>query len=204
MIQNCSCIILAGGRSSRMEGRNKAFAEIGGVPLIDRVIDTLTPLFEEVCIVSKDASVFNRPGLKVVEDILDVRSPLSGIHAGLASISTEYAFCVGCDTPFLKRDVVEILLAAIEPEADVIVPFSGIYHQPLCAVYSKRCVPIIEAQLKNGDMKVDHLFERVHLKTIPYEKFEINDQNLLSFFNVNAPSDIQYAERLIRPFEKTE
>ena len=86
MIETCSCIILSGGRSSRMNGENKAFVEIGGVPLIDRVIDTLAPLFEEVLIVSKDASIFSRPGLKVVEDILDVQSPLSGIHAGLTSI----------------------------------------------------------------------------------------------------------------------
>ena len=56
MIETCSCIILAGGRSSRMKGGDKAFFEIGGVPLIDRVIDTLAPLFEEVLIVAKDAS----------------------------------------------------------------------------------------------------------------------------------------------------
>jgi len=202
MIETCSCIILAGGRSSRMNGENKAFVEIGGTPLIDRVIDTLAPLFEEVLIVSKDASIFNRPALKVVEDILDVQSPLSGIHAGLASISTDYAFCVGCDTPFLKRDVVEILLNAIEPKADVIVPFSGIYHQPLCAVYSKRCVPIIEAQLKKDDVKVDHLFDKLNVKTVSYDTFKQVDNDLISFFNVNAPSDMQHAERLIKQFEK--
>jgi len=202
MIETCSCIILSGGRSSRMNGENKAFIEIGGMRLIDRVIDTLTPVFRDILIVSKDASIFNRPGLKIVEDILDAQSPLSGIHAGLASISTDYAFCVGCDTPFLKKEVVEILLNAIEPEADVIVPFSGIYYQPLCAVYSKRCGPIIEAQLKKGDMKVDHLFDRLNLKTVSYDKFKTVDQDLVSFFNVNAPSDIQYAEQLIRQFEK--
>jgi len=185
MIATCSGVILAGGQSSRMGGENKAFVEI----------DTLASLFEEVCIVSKDASIFNRLGLKVVEDILDAQSPLSGIHAGLASISTEYAFCVGCDTPFMKKGVVEILKHAVEPEADVIVPFSGTYYQPLCAVYSKRCVPIIEDQLKKGDMKVDHLFDRLNVKTVSYDTFKQVDPDLVSFFNINASSDLRLAEK---------
>ena len=60
MIETCFCIILSGGRSSRMKGENKAFIEIGGVPLIDRVIDTLTTIFDEMLLVAKDASLFRR------------------------------------------------------------------------------------------------------------------------------------------------
>jgi molybdenum cofactor guanylyltransferase len=197
MIETCSCIILAGGRSSRMKGENKAFAEIGGMPLIDRVIETLAPLFDEVLIVAKDAAEYRRLEYRAVEDILDAQSPLSGIHAGLASISTDFAFCIGCDTPFIKKEVIEILKHAIEPEADVVVPFSGIYYQPLCAVYSKRCVSIIAAQLKKGDMKVDHLFDRLNIKTVSYDTFKKVDSDLISFFNVNVPADLHQAGKFL-------
>ncbi|MBW1696836.1 MAG: molybdenum cofactor guanylyltransferase [Deltaproteobacteria bacterium] len=195
---NCSGIILAGGRSLRMQGNNKAFLKIGGIRLIDRVIDTLLSIFDQVLIVAKDASMYEKFNLPVVEDLLDAQSPLAGIHAGLLSVSTDFAFFVGCDTPFIKREVIEILLDEIEQQADVIVPYSGLYYQPLCAVYSKRCVPVIEAQLEAGDMKVDHFFYRLNVKTVSYDLFEGVDRNLLSFFNVNDPSDLHRAEQLLR------
>ena len=88
-----------------------------------------------------------------------------------------------------------MLIEEIEPAADIIVPYSGIYYQPLCAVYSKRCIPFIEAQLRDGDLKVDNLFTGVRIKTVPYETFQAVDKDLLSFFNVNSPEDFEYAKQ---------
>lgn len=180
-----------------MNGVNKAFIKIDKAALIERVINILKPVFKDMVIVSKDAAAFKGLGPRVIEDLLDAQSPLSGIHAGLSRLSADHAFCVGCDTPFLKKEVVDILLAAVEPDADVIVPDSGVYYQPLCAVYSKRCVPIIEAQLNNGDMKVDHLFEKMNVKTVSYDTFKTVDPELISFFNINAPADLDWAEKYI-------
>ena len=200
MSPTCSGIILSGGLSSRMQGINKAFLQIGGIRVLDRVIDTLKALFDKILLVTKDPSLYTKWDVKIVRDILEARSPLSGIHAGLVNMETNYAFCMGCDVPFLKKEVIQILMNAIQPGMDVIVPFSGTYYQPLCAVYSKRCVPVIEAQLKGGDLKVDNLFDKVNVRTIPYERFKRVDDELISFFNVNSPADLQYAEQfLIEP-----
>ena len=84
---------------------------------------------------------------------------------------------------------------SIESQADIIVPYSGQYYQPLCAVYSKRCIDTIESQLKLHDYKVDNLFANMNVKTISYDRFKQVDNRLLSFFNVNSPEDFQYAER---------
>ena len=196
MTQTCAGIILSGGLSSRMQGINKSFLEIGGIRFIDRVIDTLNALFDEILIVAKDASLYKRFDLRIVEDILKIYSPLSGIHAGLANITADYAFCIGCDTPFLKKKVVDILINTIEPGVDVIVPFSGIHYQPLCAIYSKRCIPLIEAQLIAGDFKIDNLFAKINVRTVSYERFKTVDSRLFSFFNVNSPADLKEAKRL--------
>ena len=180
-----------------MLGINKAFLEIRGIRFIDRVSAILRDLFNDILIVTKDATPYKGKDLKVVKDILDIHSPLSGIHAGLTNMTSGYAFCIGCDTPFLKEEVVKILVNEIEQAVEIIVPFSGIYYQPLCAVYSKRCIPLIEKQLMSGDMKVDNLFKSFRVKTIPYEIFKRVDEQLLSFFNVNSPADLEYAEQLL-------
>lgn len=197
MTISCAGIILSGGLNSRMQGKNKAFLKIGGSQFLDRVSDTLRKNFEEILLVTKNPSTYTPKDIKIIKDILKANSPLSGIHAGLSNMDADYAFCIGCDTPFLMGGVVEILANEIEPNADVIVPYSGTYFQPLCAIYSKRCAPLIEGQLSKNDLKVDNLFSKARIKTIPYEIFQQVDENLVSFFNVNSPEDLKYAEQLL-------
>lgn len=193
----CAGIILSGGLNTRMGQRNKAFLQLGGYRFVDRVIVTLKALFSEVILVTKEVSLYEGWDLKIVKDIFDVHSPLAGIHAGLVNTAADYAFCIGCDTPFLKNAVIELLMNELEPGVDIIVPVSGSYFQPLCAVYSQNCKAIIEKQLRVGNLKVDQFFNNVVVKKIPYEKFQTVDPDLLSFFNVNTPEDFKQAEKLL-------
>ena len=126
-----SGIILSGGLNTRMKGKNKAYLEIGGSQFLYRVANTLKNNFDEILLVTKDPSAYNPQDIKIIKDVMDSNSPLSGIHAGLSNMEADYAFCIGCDTPFLRGGVVEILVNEIEPNADVIVPYSGTYYQPL-------------------------------------------------------------------------
>jgi molybdopterin-guanine dinucleotide biosynthesis protein A len=193
----CAGIILSGGLNTRMNRRNKAFLQLGGHRFLDRVIVTLKGLFSEIILVTKNVSFYEGWDIKIVGDIFDVYSPLAGIHAGLANTEADYAFCIGCDTPFLKSALIELLMNELEPGVDIIVPVSGSYFQPLCAVYSQKCRAIIEKQLRAGDLKVDRFFDQVVVKKIPYEKFKKVDPDLLSFFNVNTPEDLKQAEKLL-------
>ncbi len=193
----CAGIILSGGLNTRMNQRNKAFLQLGGRRFVDRIIVTLGELFSEVILVTKEVSLYEGWDLKIVKDIFDVHSPLAGIHAGLANTAADYAFCIGCDTPFLKNAVIELLMNELEPGVDIIVPVSGSYFQPLCAVYSQKCKAIIEKQLRAGNLKVDRFFNNVVVKKIPYEKFKTVDPDMLSFFNVNTPKDFKQAEKLL-------
>ena len=196
----CAGIILSGGLNTRMNQRNKAFLQLGGHGFLDRVLVTLKALFSEIILVTKNVSFYEGWDLKIVKDIFDVHSPLAGIHAGLANTEADYVFCIGCDTPFLKSAVIELLMNELEPGVDIIVPVSGSYFQPLCAVYSQKCRTIIEKQLRAGDLKIDRFFDKVVVKKIPYEKFKAVDPDLLSFFNVNTPEDFQQAEKLLAKY----
>jgi molybdopterin-guanine dinucleotide biosynthesis protein A len=193
----CSGVVLTGGLNTRMEGQNKALLQIKGKSFLDIIVDALSCCFNECLVVTREPARYPYRRLTLVEDIFTVRTPLAGIHAALVNMKSDYAFCTSCDVPLLKPDVIRILINEIEPGIDVVVPASEEYYQPLCAVYSKRCVPFIEDQLRQGDLKTDHLFDKITLKKIPYEHFEAFDPDLHSFFNVNTKADLYRANQLI-------
>jgi molybdopterin-guanine dinucleotide biosynthesis protein A len=198
MKTTCAGIILSGGRNTRMGGINKAFLRLCGRYYLDWIIDTLSGTCSELLLVTREPVLYRDWDLEIVQDIFQFRSPLTGLHAGLVNMQADYAFCTSCDTPLLESEIVQVLIDEIEFEYDVIVPASGTYYQPLCAIYSKRCIPFIEEQLSFGNLKADHLYKKIKLKEIPYERFEAIDPDLNSFFNVNTPEDIHSADRLLR------
>jgi molybdopterin-guanine dinucleotide biosynthesis protein A len=189
----CAGIILAGGLNTRMKGRNKAFLSLSGLSFLDRIIATVTSCCDETLLVTREPAHYAGRGIRIVTDILTVRSALTGIHAGLVNMDSDYGVFVGCDTPLIKTGVIRTLIEAIAPDVDIIVPSSGAYFQPLCAVYAKRCAAVIEDQLERGDLKIANLFARMTLKIIPYDDFRVSDERLVSFFNINTEDDLQRA-----------
>jgi molybdenum cofactor guanylyltransferase len=194
----CCAVILAGGRNTRMDGRNKAFLEVGGKTILERLTETLRLFFTEILLVTRSPELYAQQPVRIVQDIYPARASLTGVHAGLAHAVADYAFVVPCDTPFLKPELIRMLLDEIEPEVDVIVPMVDGYFEPLCAIYSKRCLGPIEAQLDRGDYKISRIFDQVRLKAIPVEKLKAADARLDSFFNVNTPAALKAS----RDFEK--
>ena len=178
-----------------MGGRNKALLRLGNRYFLDCIVQALNGCIGNLLLATREPEVYEKWDIETVIDSFEVRSPLAGLHAGLVHMQTEYAFCTSCDSPLLNAEVVRILIDSIRPGVDVVVPASGTYYQPLCAVYSKRCVPFIEDLLTSGDLKMDHLFERVSVRKIPYSKIRAVDPNLYSFFNVNTLADLETAVR---------
>jgi molybdopterin-guanine dinucleotide biosynthesis protein A len=192
----CCGVILSGGLNTRMGGRNKAFLKVGGKFILDRIIETLAPFFKEILLVTRQPELYHHSALKVVEDIYKSRSSLTGIHAGLYHAEADFAFVVPCDAPFLHPGVISAIVGEIEPDTDVVVPISGQYYQPLCAVYSKRCLPHIEKQLDRGNFKIFDFYNRINLKTIPSGNFKANDPDLRSFLNINTPDALEASQKI--------
>jgi molybdopterin-guanine dinucleotide biosynthesis protein A len=181
-----------------MGGRNKAFLELDGRSFLDRIVKALDRCFDRLLLVTRQPELYRRVPGEIVEDILDVRSPLTGIHAGLVNMDTDFGFFTSCDNPLLKPELVRMLVNEIEPDIDIVVPSSGSYFQPLCAVYSKRCVPLIENRLGRGEVKADGVFDSLGVKKIAYERLQAVDPALESFFNVNTPEDLKTAEQALQ------
>jgi molybdopterin-guanine dinucleotide biosynthesis protein A len=193
----CSGIILAGGRNSRLNGKNKSFLQIGGKPIFERLYELYVELFEEIIVVSNDPLEYLKWDVQVVSDLFSYRSSLTGLHAGLFTCEKPFAFICACDTPFLKKELVETILAQIDQRSEVVVPkiTDGLF-EPLCAVYAKTCVRPIEAQLAQKKLKISNLFSLVRTKTIAPKILMDSDPDLISFFNINTPEDIIKAESI--------
>jgi len=193
----CSGVILAGGMNTRFSGTNKAFVRIRGTRILDRIYDLFKDLFEEIILVTNDPLQYLEWDMTIFTDIFPVRSSLTGIHAGLFCSTLPYSFFTACDTPFLKKELVEALLERIEPRFDVIIPETSAGLEPLCAVYSKQCLNAVEHRLARQEFKIREFFRTVRVNKIPENFLREKDPDLISFFNVNTAEELAKAEQML-------
>lgn len=194
-----SVIILAGGRSARIgENKDKSQMELMGVKLIDRVYTSFisTGYFSEndIIIVGPKRKYSNYP--IVVEDIYPNKGPLGGIFSGLKCSKTFYSLVVGCDMPFVEKKLIELMIEKTSKgNGDIIIPTYGNgLFEPLCAVYSKNCIEVIQNNLIKGQLSVRSIFPYLKVRMIKEEDIRKRDPELRSFFNINFKNDFEKAE----------
>ena len=192
----CTGVILSGGLSTRFNGQNKAFIRVGGKRILDRLYTIFADLFTEIILVTNDPMQFVEWDLTIVTDIYPVRSSLTGIHAGLFFSQNPFAFFSACDTPFLKKDIVEVLLENIDRNTDIVMPDTSAGMEPLCAIYSKRCLNAAGHHIHQNKFKIQRALGKHRLKKIPETVLRSVDPDLTSFFNINTAEDLAKAEEM--------
>ena len=125
MKHDISGVILAGGKSSRM-GRDKTYLKIRGRRLIDIVLETFRPFFDDIIIATNAKSRFEEfSDVKVCEDLIQKRGPLGGIYTALKACRFEKALFAACDMPYLKTDLISRLLDLAQDDSfDCFVPIT--------------------------------------------------------------------------------
>ncbi len=192
----CTGVILAGGQNKRFDGQNKAFIRVGKRRIVDRLLDVYTQLFDQIVLVTNDPAAYMDVNALIVSDHYTRRSSLNGLHAGLFAAAHEYAFFAACDTPFIKKELVHCVLAHIERKVDIFIPQTAAGYEPMFAVYRKTCLPVMAWQLEHDKLKIQGLFRKLRVKTIPEADLRQIDQELISFFNINTPEDLVRAEEM--------
>jgi molybdopterin-guanine dinucleotide biosynthesis protein A len=138
---------------------------------------------------------------KVIVDIYPGKGTLGGIYTGLASVDSFYTLVVGCDMPFLNRDLLCYLID-VAPNFDVAVPRIDGLLEPLHAVYSRDCLTPIKELIGKDKLEVLHLFNLVRTRYVGKDEIKKFDPQCLSFFNVNTPNDLRKAKDLIEKEER--
>lgn len=191
----CAAAILAGGCNSRMQGQNKAFLRVNGRTILDRAIDALDGFFDEIMIIGNDPLAYMDYGLPVYSDVFASRSSSNGVFSAITYAACAHVFVAPCDLPFLKKDMVALLLDELEPNADVVIPRTAMGLEPLCAIYSKQCAKPARRMLEANRLSVRDFFPQVHVKEVPEERLREADPELVSFFNVNTSEDFKKAKK---------
>ena len=192
----CTAAILAGGAAKRMGGTTKALLEVGGRSILDTLVDTLSGRFAEILLVAKEPEAFQPllPGApwRLVLDACPARSSLTGIRTALVNAGTDHVFITACDTPLLRPALLAALLEHLRPEDDVVLPMKPDgYFEPLCAIYSRRCLQHIEAQLEREDYKIVRFFDKVRVSPLPVATLLQADPDLVTFRNANTPEELE-------------
>ncbi len=194
MKYECTGVILAGGRNSRLPGIKKTFREINGIKIMDIIYEIFSLIFDEIIIVTNEPHEFAGWDGLIVRDIDQSRCSLAGIHAGLYYSSKKHIFVSACDTPFLSKELLHYILSCINSRFDVIIPETEAGLETLCAVYSRNSLPRIERNLKNRIYMVKKFFKKNRVKIISVKNIKKFDPEMNSFFNINTPEDLEKAK----------
>jgi len=187
---NISAAVMAGGKSRRM-GQDKAWIDVGGQPLIARVIEVLATVADEVIIVANEAR-YGALGVRVVPDRFPDGGALGGIATGVGAAAHPTVLVAACDMPFLDAAVWRLLLGRTDV-VDVVIPVVGGQLETMHALYTKACLPSMERALAEGRMRVISFFDQVRVLRIGEETIRAVDPTLRSFTNVNTPEELAAA-----------
>ncbi len=192
-----TAIVLAGGRNLRL-GRNKALEVVGGKSLVERVVEQLTRVAEQILIVTSaeqsDLPVAGK--VEILTDSYPGRGPLGGIYTGLRVARFSWSIAVACDMPFLNTELLRHMIERCE-NCDAVVPrLANGMIEPLHSVYSRNCQDSMKARLENNQLGLTRYLKQQRVKYIEEAECREFDPELLSFFNINHQQDLERANRL--------
>jgi molybdopterin-guanine dinucleotide biosynthesis protein A len=189
--------ILAGGRARRMGGVPKALLEVGGRTILVRQIAALSTVVDEILLVVGDPAGFPSAaelGVKVVADRAPGMGPLAGLQAALHATRAESILAVGCDLPFLDARLLARVRDAA-PGAEAVVPRVGGRPQALHARYARAVLPLVEARLARGALRLVELLDELRVVWLDEPELRSMDPELRGLTNVNTPEELAAARR---------
>jgi molybdopterin-guanine dinucleotide biosynthesis protein A len=192
--------IQAGGESSRM-GEDKALKPFLGRPLIQRVIERLAPITDELVVTTNRPDDYSFLNTRLISDLKPGRGALGGLYTAIASATHSSVAVVACDMPFASANLIEAAAKLmVKEEADVVMAKSDEGYEPLHAVYRREtCLPAIESAIEADQWKVIAWFPQVRVRLLSPEEIKVHDPTGLAFWNVNTPEEFAKAEQIARP-----
>ena len=197
-----SCIILCGGKSSRM-GQDKGSMIIQDKPMIKHILTTLNHQITEAIIVLNDSERIAKYGkfinpqdytykITFVEDKIKNKGPMPGIMTGLEQINSNYALILPCDSPYVSKNYVNTIFKEIDNNYQAIVPYHDSENklktsEPLHSIYNKNIIPEIEDLISNDVLHIKGLIEKIDAKFVLIDNKKIEKKE---FRNLNRPQDI--------------
>ncbi len=179
-------------------GRDKAFVELGGKALIERVIERSADLGQaETILITNQPAQYAHLGLPMHGDILPDKGSLGGIYTALVHAKRSNVLMLACDMPFVNTDLLRFMISKISNDFDIIVPRVAGYPQGLHAIYKKTCIAPIAEQLAGNRLKIIRFYDQMRVRYLDEADCAPFDPLGRSFVNLNTPEELAEAERLL-------
>lgn len=197
-----SVVIQAGGQSSRM-GQDKALMPFLGRPLIERVLERVSPIADEILITTNLPAGFRYLEFGLVPDEIPGRGALGGLYTALKAARHPLVAVVACDMPFVNVDILAKSQQIINNKnIDAVIPQSEHGLEPLHAIYRRStCLPAVKAAIDTEQWRMIAWHKEVKIHHFHADKFQQLDPRGLAFWNVNTPKEFQKAEILARQLD---
>ena len=195
-------VIQAGGESRRM-GQDKALLPFLGQPLIERILERIRGLADEILVTTNNPGAFQFLGVPLYPDLVLDRGALGGLYTALRAASHPVVGIVACDMPFLNPDLLAFEREKLmETKADIVIPETSSGLEPFHAVYRRStCLEPVKSALDAGKWRVDAWFYQIKLLALTSEEMRLYDPHLVSFWNVNTPEDLSLAQKMADEIE---
>ncbi|MEN8710807.1 MAG: molybdenum cofactor guanylyltransferase MobA [Arenicellales bacterium] len=184
---NITAVVLAGGRGRRLGGQDKGLMDLDGKPLIEHILELVTPQVSAVIInANRNQQVYADLGHPVISDnMADYQGPLAGFAVALAACNTDYIMTLPCDGPYVPVDLVSRLSAAMKDnDAELAVAYDGQRMQPVYALIPRSLLGSLQEFLDAGDRKIDLWYARHNTALADFS--DVID----TFFNINTEDDL--------------
>jgi molybdopterin-guanine dinucleotide biosynthesis protein A len=193
-----SLLIVAGGRGTRLGGQRKALLDVGGRPIIHRLLDALAPLADEVLVLADDRTFETLGGVRLIVDTQPYAGVLPAIVQGLVAARGDVCLVVASDMPFVSRLAFEHLLAVQRRvDADVVIPRIGGVLQPMHMVVRRApALQAVHTALASGEHRLFRALLALQPHEVEADELRALDPDLRTFFNVNTPDDLVEARRM--------
>jgi len=178
-------LILAGGRGSRLQGRDKGLVLFQGRALIEYPLAALSPVTTEIYInANRNQATYRRYGRPVISDAEpDYAGPLAGILAGLSATQAPLLVCP-CDCPGVTTELFRRLAEALQPPCVAAIAHDGRRQQPAFLALDPDTRVNLEAFLSQGQRRLQDW-----LGTLPHTPVDGSDHPEW-FSNINSPADL--------------
>ncbi len=175
--------VLVGGKSSRM-GRDKALLAWNGATLAQHAAQIVAEACGSTALVGEPLR-YSSLGYPVFADRFPGCGPIGGIATALSVSTAAWNLVIGCDMPALTPESLRLLLAeAAGMDGGSILPLGAGGPEPLCAVYHRDCLPVIEKAICEGRLKMRDIVRELEPRFIA-------GFDPASFANLNTPDDLE-------------
>lgn len=182
-----SGVILAGGKNSRYDGKDKSFIKFKGKYFIDRILEVYQKLFKEIIIISNRPQSYNNyENIILNSDKFKEMGPLAGLHSAMLVCNNPYFFVLSCDMPFPNKNFIKLIIEN-NNNYDALIPKHNTKIEPLHALYKANKTELLEEHI----IKAEKLSIRSYLNKINTKYFEVEekDETLKSFMNINSEEE---------------